>query len=63
MKKNISIDISSKTLDICIKENGSYTFHKIENNVKSIQSFFLQVRFTKHCNLNGKYGAIQLEFV
>jgi transposase len=43
MKKNISIDISSKTLDICIKENGSYTFHKIENNVKSIQSFFCKL--------------------
>jgi transposase len=39
MKKNVSIDISSKTLDICIRENGSNTFYTIENKVKSIQSF------------------------
>lgn len=40
MKKNVSIDISSKTLDICIKENGDYRFFTIKNEVKSISSFF-----------------------
>ena len=40
MKKIVSIDVSSKTLDICIKEDGSKRFEKIDNTVKSIKSFF-----------------------
>ena len=43
MKKNVSIDISSKTLDICIKENGCLTHTVIENEVKSIYSFFRRI--------------------
>ena len=45
MKKNVSIDISSKTLDICIKENGSCTFKKINNEVKSIFAFFKPINY------------------
>ena len=40
MKKIVSIDVSSKTLDICIKEDGGKRFEKIDNTVKSIKSFF-----------------------
>lgn len=40
MKKNVSIDISSKTLDICIKENGNYLYYQIPNEIKSITKFF-----------------------
>lgn len=36
----IGIDISAKTLDICIKESGSYSFHIIDNEAKSIKAFF-----------------------
>lgn len=43
MKKNVSIDISSKTLDICIKENGCLTHTVIKNEIKSIYSFFSQI--------------------
>jgi transposase len=43
MKKNVSIDISSKTLDICIKENGIISHKTIKNDVKIIYSFFKQI--------------------
>jgi len=43
MKKNVSIDISSEKLDICIKENGIITHTIIKNEVKSILSFFYPI--------------------
>lgn len=38
----IGIDISSKTLDICIKQGGQQTHSVIDNELKSIKSFFKQ---------------------
>ena len=35
----IGIDISKKTLDLCIKDQKSITYHSIENNVTSIRRF------------------------
>lgn len=35
----IGIDISSKTLDICIKKSGRYSYDIIENDVKAIRRF------------------------
>lgn len=46
MKKNVSIDISSKTLDICIKENGNYLYYQIPNEIKSITKFFKPINQT-----------------
>jgi transposase len=40
MKKIVSIDISSKTLDIWINENGKTIYEVIKNEVKSINAFF-----------------------
>ncbi|MDR6404079.1 MULTISPECIES: IS110 family transposase [Chryseobacterium] len=39
----IGIDISSKTLDICIKKSGHYSFEIIDNEVKSISNFLKKV--------------------
>lgn len=36
----IGIDVSQKTLDVCLKENGSLFYFSIENNKKAIQKFF-----------------------
>ena len=36
----IGIDVSNKTLDICIKENNSTTFYTIENSISSCKKFF-----------------------
>lgn len=36
----IGIDVSNKTLDICIKENNSSTFCTIENSISSCKKFF-----------------------
>jgi hypothetical protein len=36
-KKVIGINISAKTLDSCIKTDGKYEFHVIENELKSIK--------------------------
>ena len=36
----VGIDVSNKTLDICIKEEGSKTFCTIENSVKSCVKLF-----------------------
>ena len=36
----IGIDVSNKTLDICIKENNSLTFCTIENSISSCKKFF-----------------------
>lgn len=36
----IGIDISSKTLDICVKKNDSIDYYNIENQIKAIRSFF-----------------------
>ncbi|WP_456420842.1 hypothetical protein [Lutibacter sp.] len=36
----IGIDISSKTLDICVKEQQGLTHFEIENSKKAIQKFF-----------------------
>ena len=41
MKKLIvGVDISSKTLDICIKDQSVIEHQVIENEVKAIRSFF-----------------------
>lgn len=41
MKKLIiGIDISSKTLDICIKKDNEYLYENLSNEVKSIKKFF-----------------------
>lgn len=41
MKKSIvGIDISAKTLDICLKSNNQKTYFKIENSKKAIHAFF-----------------------
>lgn len=36
----IGIDVSNKTLDICIKENNNSTFYTIENSILSCKKFF-----------------------
>ena len=36
----IGIDVSNKTLDICIKENNNNTFYTIENSISSCKKFF-----------------------
>lgn len=36
----IGIDISSKTLDICLKQGGQVSYSIIDNEVRSIKSFF-----------------------
>lgn len=36
----IGIDVSNKTLDICIKENNNSTFYTIENSISSCKKFF-----------------------
>jgi len=36
----LGIDISKKTVDICINNQGIFTFDKISNEVKSINKFF-----------------------
>lgn len=36
----IGIDVSNKTLDICIKENNSSTFYTIDNTILSCKKFF-----------------------
>ena len=36
----IGIDISSKTLDICLKQEKLIEYYKIENTQKSIRKFF-----------------------
>ena len=36
----IGIDISSKTLDICLKNGSQIEYDKIDNTQKSIRTFF-----------------------
>ena len=36
----IGIDVSNKTLDICVKEFGKSTFYTIENSITSCKKFF-----------------------
>lgn len=36
----IGIDISARTLDICVKKCGSYSFYVIANEAKAIKEFF-----------------------
>lgn len=40
----ISIDISAKTLDICIKKSNDYSFEVIENDFKIIRIFFKNIQ-------------------
>lgn len=56
----IGIDISAKTLDICVKRIGKKEFFKIENSVVKIRTFFK--KFLKHPQIivsmenTGKYN-------
>lgn len=42
----IGIDISAKTLDICIKKSNDYSFEVIENDSKAIKTFFKKIQKT-----------------
>lgn len=45
MKKVIiGIDISKLTIDVCIQEEGSFGFHCIDNNPKTLRKFFKQFK-------------------
>lgn len=39
-KAFIGIDVSSKTLDICIKKGKNHSYFKVENSVSAIEEFF-----------------------
>lgn len=42
----IGIDISAKTLDICIKKSNDYSFEVIDNDSKAIKIFFKKIQKT-----------------